>query len=177
MAGGADLGFSLHAGGLGTLGRADALEHGAVWLAPAAQDEWMIAEVPAPGIYCLAVWKRGHADVGLNVQYKLDFLTVTDAPAMSTPARTALVGNHPNPFNPRTTISFEMQRESRVELTIYNSRGTVVRRLLSGARPAGRHDVLWDGVDDAGRPVATGVYLVQLTAEGVQDRRKVLLLK
>lgn len=177
MTAGADLGISLHAGGVGALGRADVVESGAAWLAPAGEDEWMIAELPSPDVYCLAVWKRSDAEATLNVQYRLDFLTVTDAPAALAPSRTALAGNYPNPFNPRTSIRFDTVREGRVQLTVFSQRGCLVRHLLDATNPAGRHEVVWDGTDDGGQPVATGVYMVQLSAAGVRDRHKVLLLK
>ena len=74
----------------------------------------------------------------------------------------------PNPFNPKTTLSFALNADSRASLTIYDISGRTVRHLLDGASlAAGPHSVEWQGRDDAGSPVATGVYFARLdTAEG-----------
>jgi subtilisin family serine protease len=72
----------------------------------------------------------------------------------------------PNPFNPTTTIRWGLEVAARVQLVIHDARGRTVRRLVSGHLPARVHDVVWDGRDDRGRPVASGVYVVQLRADG-----------
>jgi flagellar hook assembly protein FlgD len=83
----------------------------------------------------------------------------------------------PNPFNPRTQIAFDLPRPGQVHLAIYNLRGVRVRTLLNGAVPAGHHAVTWDGTDDAGAAVASGVYAVSIDAEPYHARQKLVLLK
>ncbi|HOT37178.1 MAG TPA: FlgD immunoglobulin-like domain containing protein [Candidatus Latescibacteria bacterium] len=103
--------------------------------------------------------------------------------APATLARFALYANAPNPFNPATTIRFDLPSSGFVTLAVYDINGRLVRNLLVGlaasaARtfPAGQHSVTWDGCDNHGRAVASGVYLVRLTApEGVLTGRMVLL--
>lgn len=97
-----------------------------------------------------------------------------DTPATA-PAR--LVGNAPNPFNPKTTISFEIARAGSVELTVYDAAGRKVRTLVDGALGAGPHDVAWDGTDDTGQRVASGVYRARLKSNGVDLARPMVLLK
>ena len=68
--------------------------------------------------------------------------------------------NHPNPFNPRTTLAFDLpEATDRVRLRLYDLQGRLVANLVDGPLPAGRHDVPWQGTDDAGRTVASGVYI------------------
>ena len=87
-----------------------------------------------------------------------------------------LSGNYPNPFNPSTTVSYQLSGISDVELAIYNLSGRRVRTLLRGRQKAGAHTVAWDGRDARGRAVASGVYLYRLQAGGqVQVRRMVLV--
>jgi len=97
-----------------------------------------------------------------------------DTPAKA-PAR--LVGNAPNPFNPKTTISFEIARAGDVELSVYDAAGRKVRTLVRGALGAGPHDIAWNGTDDAGQQVASGVYRARLKANGVDLSRPMVLLK
>jgi hypothetical protein len=87
--------------------------------------------------------------------------------------------NYPNPFNPHTTISFELSRASNLSLNIYDLKGRLVRSLGSGKMwNEGTHRVNWDGRDDRGQEVGTGVYLYKLaTMEGVSGTKKMILLK
>ena len=85
--------------------------------------------------------------------------------------------NYPNPFNPRTEIQFEVPRKENVTLIIYNLLGQTVKRFELGEKPAGAHTVIWDGTDDTGRAVATGIYLYRITAGDFTGAKKMLLLK
>lgn len=84
----------------------------------------------------------------------------------------------PNPFNPQTAVAVELDAPASVSLQIFNTAGQRVRTLTDGAvTPAGRQRLLWDGLDDQGRPVASGVYLVRLAADGQFISRKLTLLR
>jgi hypothetical protein len=94
------------------------------------------------------------------------------------PARYALHACCPNPFNPRTTIRFDLPEPARVDLEIYDAAGRVVRRLLrEESRKAGGHTAVWNGRDDAGRQVAAGVYFCRLRAGAFHQTRPMTLLK
>lgn len=68
--------------------------------------------------------------------------------------------NHPNPFNPRTTLAFDLPTAAaQVRLRLYDLHGRLVASLVDGPLPAGRHGMVWNGADDAGRAVASGVYV------------------
>ena len=87
----------------------------------------------------------------------------------------ALEQNVPNPFNPSTTIQFRVPDAGFVKLAIYGIDGQLVRSLVARHVEAGVHEAVWDGRDDAGRAVASGVYVYRLTSDrGVISRRMVL---
>ncbi len=94
-----------------------------------------------------------------------------------TPKATALLAIHPNPFNPATTIPFELASQERVVLTIYNAQGKIVRALLNEVLPAGPHSAIWDGRDNTGSQAATGVYFVRFAAGSSQMTRKIVMIK
>lgn len=99
------------------------------------------------------------------------------AAAGDVPARRLVLGNHPNPFNPLTRITFAVDRDGPAVLAVYDVQGRLVRRLAVGALTAGEHTVVWDGADDAGRRVGSGVYFARLAAGGEAVQRKMVMLK
>ena len=88
-----------------------------------------------------------------------------------------LLPSQPNPWSPETRIAFELPTSGPVQLRIFGLDGRLVRALVGESRPAGRHSVRWDGKDDAGRPVASGVYVYRLEATGIAESRKLLLVR
>lgn len=102
---------------------------------------------------------------------------VYDANSSVLPKSLELSQNYPNPFNPTTTIRFGLPDASRVQLTIYNVLGQQVRELIRENRSAGYHEVHWDGKNQKGKAVVSGMYIYRLeTAAGV-DVKKMLLVK
>jgi len=93
------------------------------------------------------------------------------------PTSYALHPNYPNPFNPVTTIRYDLPKTARVSLVVYNVKGEKVRELVSRDQPQGRYEVLWDGRDIAGSPAASGVYFFKLVAGEFVETRKMVLLK
>lgn len=85
--------------------------------------------------------------------------------------------NHPNPFNPVTTISFSLAADSPVRLEVYSVRGQRVRSLISENRSAGTHKVIWDGRDNSGRLVSSGSYFARLVSDEGTLTKKMMLLK
>ena len=83
----------------------------------------------------------------------------------------------PNPFNPQTTVRFELDRDGSAALEIYDLNGRRVRTLVNGHLTAGGHRATWNGRDDAGHSLASGVYLVRLRGNDFVDSRRVALLK
>lgn len=93
------------------------------------------------------------------------------------PFRFALLGNFPNPFNPTTRIMFDLPEAAIVELGIYTASGRRVATLIDGAVEAGRRNVIWNGRDDRGMSVPSGIYFVRVTKEGEILSHKMVLLK
>ncbi len=93
------------------------------------------------------------------------------------PADFILYQNIPNPFNPVTTISFALKRQSDVRLVVYNSLGQIVRVLVDTHLPAGPHRFSWDGMTDYGKAVVSGVYYYRLKTQHRTQTKKMLLLK
>lgn len=93
------------------------------------------------------------------------------------PSDCHLAQNHPNPFNPTTTIQFDLPVSSHVRLDIHDVLGRRVRTLVSDTRSAGSHSVKWDGKDRLGTPVASGVYFYHLVANDFVATKKMVLVK
>ncbi len=93
------------------------------------------------------------------------------------PLVTGLEQNYPNPFNPSTTIKYQTAENGRARLAVYNLKGQQVRLLESGVRPAGLHQAVWDGRDDSGNAVSSGVYLYRLQTASTDQVRRMLLVK
>ncbi len=93
------------------------------------------------------------------------------------PGQVVLHQNSPNPFNPQTTIRFELPSVMRVQLSIFDVHGRLVRTLIDEQRGAGASTAEWNGRDDKGAAVATGVYFYVLEAGGSRSQRKMVLLK
>jgi hypothetical protein len=106
-----------------------------------------------------------------------DFYLIAEPTSAPLPRHLALAQNHPNPFNPQTVIAFELPRAQPVQLRIYDLQGKLVRNLVQGLQPAGRHEVVWQGRDERGSEVASGLYFYRLTTEDGDQVRKMTLLK
>lgn len=85
--------------------------------------------------------------------------------------------NYPNPFNPSTTIEYQLSQSSPVNLSIYNSLGQKVRTLVNGAVQPGSHQAVWDGRNDAGEILSSGMYLYLFKADNFSKTHKMILMK
>jgi immune inhibitor A len=85
--------------------------------------------------------------------------------------------NYPNPFNPETKIEYQLKENGWVKLEIFNLLGQKIFTLVDGHNEKGEHLVTWDGTDEQGKPLPSGIYFYQLTTEGVQKTNKMILLK
>lgn len=88
------------------------------------------------------------------------------------------LNNYPNPFNPTTTINFSIQSDSEIELNIFNIKGQKVKTLINNDCTNGNHTIMWNGEDEFGKPVSSGVYYYKLNINGKTEAvKKCLLLK
>jgi len=138
--------------------------------------------VPVPdGLYHL-VWNTYDPQTGLLEVITSGEIQVWSAvPVGDDPfvrAVPRLEGNHPNPFNPSTTIAFELPHAAPVFLRVYDISGALITTLLDGeVRDAGPHEVVWNGRDAGGRSAASGTYFYRLETEGFGATKRAVLLK
>lgn len=90
---------------------------------------------------------------------------------------TALIGNHPNPFNPETEIRFSLKDAAPVRVDIYNIKGQIVKTLVNESKESGIHSATWNGTDDQGRMVSSGVYWYKMSSGKFSSTKKMILMK
>ena len=108
---------------------------------------------------------------------EIDAPTSTNNENNEVVAISSLEGNYPNPFNPETTIAFSTKENGNISLDIYNIRGQKVRTLLNETKQAGKHTVVWNGKDDNGKNVASGVFFYRMKSGKFSSTKKMILMK
>jgi flagellar hook assembly protein FlgD len=105
--------------------------------------------------------------------------TVTSAgdPSTTVPTTFAISQNYPNPFNPTTMIDYAVREQSFVGIKVYNLLGQEVKDLVSEEMDAGVYSVAWDGRDNFGKEVPSGMYMYKMNAGSFSQTRKMMLLK
>ncbi len=93
------------------------------------------------------------------------------------PKSIRLFQNYPNPFNEQTIIRFQLPKSAEVKIEIYNLLGQKIRTLLFEQKTAGIHAIKWDGKDDLGRSIVSGVYFISLEVEQFRQVNKLVLLR
>jgi hypothetical protein len=107
-----------------------------------------------------------------------DEIVVNAAPQPFVPMVTGVLQNVPNPFNPTTTITYDVAEAGHISIEIYDVSGRLVRTLVNEGKAVGRYHTLWDGRDNVGAAVHSGVYFYRMSAPGREPQtRKMLLLK
>lgn len=110
--------------------------------------------------------------------FSLEAVTgIDDDSNLELPQAFQLHENYPNPFNPSTTLRYDLKESVNVQLMVYNILGQQVRTLVNGAQTAGRQSINWDGRDDLGRQVSSGIYIYRLLAGDFVQSRKMMLMK
>jgi len=118
-----------------------------------------------------------HNSFDWGVLAEFSSVTSVDKAHSILPTEHRLYQNYPNPFNPVTIINFEVAVSGHIELKIYNVLGQEIRTLVNSAKPAGAHQVIWDGRDNGGRVVSGGIYFYNLQAGAVVQTRKMLFIR
>ncbi|MBN2069895.1 MAG: VCBS repeat-containing protein [Candidatus Krumholzibacteriota bacterium] len=106
-----------------------------------------------------------------------DFIENNDDLLPKPPTRTTLCQNHPNPFNPSTVIRYEVAKPQYVSLRIYDVNGSLVRILCDSHRQPDRYEISWNGDNDKGRQVSSGIYFCRLVAGDFAQTKKMVLLR
>ena len=124
------------------------------------------------------LWGYGKLDIFAAIT---DLKTETEQTRTTQPAEFALYPNYPNPFNPTTTIRYSLRQEAHVTVSVFNTTGQEIARLVDRREPVGEKQVSWDGKNSAGQDVAGGVYFIRFNADArdkhFSDAQKAILLR
>ena len=136
--------------------------------------DWILLEPDFYQYAIVAIYSDG-------LQAEAAFSNVVELPAevINNPLPvTIILINYPNPFNPTTIIEFSIQNDSKVDLSIFNIKGQKIKSLVNQHCEKGKHSIIWDGVDDFGKSVSSGIYYYKLMVNGkTESVKKCLLLK
>ncbi len=143
----------------------------------------IILSIPQPGeVWTLTM--TGEFNDGTEFQFSDCVTLVGEPPRFDKPDRpylltgeTRLMSASPNPFNPATTIAFELASPGQISITVYDVSGRMIRNLVNGHLPAGMHEVTWNGRDRNGATVVSGVYFYRLSAGEILQTKKMVLLR
>jgi hypothetical protein len=105
---------------------------------------------------------------------EIDFVNVDE---IGLPTEFALHQNYPNPFNPVTSVRYDLPEAGQVKLTVYNILGQKIVTLVDEVQNAGYHSVIWSGLDAAGSPISSGIYMYRMETDGFTDVKKMMFLK
>jgi hypothetical protein len=119
----------------------------------------------------------GEGDFSAVWSFATSFPVAVDGKIRSLPKDYALLPVYPNPFNPATTITYHLPEEADISLMIYNSMGQHVRELGSGQQQSGEHTKTWDGLNNRGAPVTSGLYICYFKADSHVFTQKILLMR
>jgi len=125
------------------------------------------------------IWKPGQPDPGTSnsVSNPGDPLSTDIKDITELPSSYRLLNNYPNPFNPTTKIAFEIPQSENVSLKIYNINGELIRTVTNENLPAGYFEKVWDGKNDFGSEVSSGIYIYRLTAGKFDRAARMVLMK
>ncbi len=134
------------------------------------------SRLPYPYVNDITFDQEGNAWIVLAaygaVAYNPDGVTTINKPVIQSPAKFTLNQNYPNPFNPSTTIHYQLSASGNVELTVYNTLGQEIKKLVNGMQQAGQHSVTFTA-----EHLPSGIYFYKLSANGQYATQKMILLK
>ncbi len=122
--------------------------------------------------FVTALYDQGESNPSNTVE--VYFLNVNEG---LIPPKTEVHGNYPNPFNPQTTISFSLSEEMPITITIFNIKGQFISTLMNKLLLPGKYDIVWNGIDDRGEELSSGIYLYRLNTRNETFINKMLLSK
>ncbi len=137
--------------------------------------EWMFTDLINGQTYTAGV--EAVYDEGISDLVTIDFTYTGTEAGSQIIAKNELTGNYPNPFNPSTTIAFNLAEPSQVIIEVYNIKGEKVKTLVDGEYAAASHTITWNGDDNSGKSVSSGVYFYKMKAGSYTSTRKMILMK
>ncbi|MBN1560264.1 DUF3160 domain-containing protein [candidate division KSB1 bacterium] len=142
-------------------------------------DGWKVSAETASwplGTTIISISKRT-AEGALDYRTHFTLESATEIATSAKPAFYGLYQNYPNPFNSRTFIKIEMPKKSTVSLELFDIRGCKVKTLVSSTQPAGLYVVPWDGTNDKGQPLSSGIYYYRMVTAEFSDVKRLILLR
>jgi len=118
-----------------------------------------------------------YGNQNITITYRPQAVSVEQTSVNSTVQLFVLYQNYPNPFNSQTVIKYQLPKAGKVSLKIYNILGQEVKTLIDAQKPAGYHKVIWDGRNNTGRIVTSGLYFYRMKAGEFESIKKMLILK
>ena len=168
---------------------ATSFETAELWTSPpvplpgGTAQEFVLTDLQPGEIYYVGIrsWDdfmnpSGISNIDTGVAYFELVLDVDDGSA-DLPEVFSLSQNYPNPFNPSTILNYTLPTQAHVNISVFNIQGRLVRALADTNKPAGEHTVEWNGTDEYGSSVATGVYFYRMAADEFSETRKMVLVK
>ena len=107
----------------------------------------------------------------------LDSTVGVDPISSNIPEKFSLYQNYPNPFNPNTTIRYDIVNSTHVSLFVYDITGKLVRTIVNEVQATGERAIVWDGRNDNGETMGSGIYFYELTAGELKETKKMILVK
>jgi hypothetical protein len=119
----------------------------------------------------------GSADAEFDALWAEYELGGYQSSVQSIPGETKLLGNYPNPFNPTTTMRYTLAEQGEVSLRVYNTLGQLVKTIVNGFQTSGYHEATWDGTNESGAVVASGIYVYRLATQNLVETKRMILMK
>lgn len=138
--------------------------------------DYIQTEIPSGNFNILVLVNQFNQTPQVTARGLDDWSSTPNDDEVNVPKPTQLIGNHPNPFNPHTTISFHNAKAEPVQIVIYNTKGQIVKTWNLEAT-TGTHSLSWDGRDDSGTAVSSGVYYYRMQSGKYSSTRKMVLMK
>jgi len=125
----------------------------------------------------IGILDYSYDEYGIHPRTPEDMMQNVDAPNSEVNAIATLDGNYPNPFNPSTTVKYSMEESANVSIDIYDVKGKKVKTLVNDIQSAGSHTEVWNGTNNNGEVVGSGIYFMKMTAGNVSSTKKMVLMK
>jgi hypothetical protein len=133
--------------------------------------------IPTGNININVLVNQYNATTQVAARMLADWAPVANDDPIIVPVTTQLIGNNPNPFNPETTISFYTAKAEPVQIYIYNQKGQMIRSWDLGTKAEGSHTISWNGRDNNGNAVSSGIYFYKMQAGKYSSTRKMVMMK
>ena len=139
--------------------------------------DYLDTPIPSNNLDLIGLLTGRNEDRYITARFFEDFRSPTYIFELPVQYEHRLIGNYPNPFNPNTTIAFELKSETFVNISIFNIRGQRIKTLINEKKNAGSHTIYWNGKDDYGFNVTSGIYFYRMQTPGKDQVKRAILMK